>query len=112
MAKLKGPCFSLSAAGSVNTITFSSQTTIPGGTAIARKKPKGRNTPRSSTQRNHNDRFRAGSSAWKTIEEETRTRWQTLATTMGTEARLLFIKEWMIQHIKTGNLPKIPAPII
>lgn len=105
MAKIQGPLFSVSAAGSVGKVI---QFRRLAGLAVA-----GRLSvplaPPTAAQMVERSRCSIAAAAWRDLDADTRNLWIALSVTHNLNPWLEFWREWQFQRIEPPDLPELPA---
>ncbi len=105
MAKIRGPLFSVAAAGSIGKkLTF--RATRRGAVAQRHSAPTGAPT---ALQAEAHQLFRTAAQRWQALTQEELDHWLTAAMQHGISARHLFTREYCIQRPPEGEPVLIPA---
>lgn len=105
MAKIQGPLFSFSAAGTVGKVLQFRRL----GAAAVVSLPTVPRSPPTMPQAAERSRCSAAAAAWRDLDTDVRNRWIALGTTHNINPWLTFYREWVFQRIVSPNLPELPA---
>ena len=104
MAKVEGPCLSVSASGRVGSLEFKKMGNGTHQVILQSRAPK----TRSAAQGNQATRFKTASTAWSSLTQGQKDAWNNAAVVANTIGYRLYLSEYMNQGIVPPNQPTIP----